>query len=136
MTADLQAALKNFLLTDPAISQIAGLRISFDDVPSGGYPLVCIWCLSETPSLLLDGSHGLDNATYRFDAYSPKHAEVRAIRKAIKDRLHGFHGLMQDAQGNAIKIRLAEYVDGRSLTFMDAQRVYGWESEYDLRFVE
>lgn len=129
---NIQAALKNFLLTDAAISSITGLRISFDDLPPGAYPAVCIWCLSERPGLLLNGERGVTESSYRLDCYAEKGAEVWTIKEAIKDRLHGFKGVIYDANGEPVNIKLAMLDDARSLAFMDKNKVFGWELEFTI----
>lgn len=108
--ADVQAAIRTYLLTKTAITDLISQRLYTDALPQGAtLPAATMYKVSETHDHALDGLVGMVATRLQFDCFASTRATANAIADAIMycgiDTLKGVT--------NSVNIRSVMVEDGQ-----------------------
>jgi hypothetical protein len=99
--ADIRPALRAYLIADATVSSAVGAtRVHPTILPQGTngptVPAVVYNIISEVTDHHTQGASGLVMVRMQVDAYAATASAADSLARAIKERLDGFHGTMDD----------------------------------------
>jgi hypothetical protein len=99
--ADIRPALRAYLLADSTISTaVGGTRVHPTILPQGtngpAVPAIVYGTISEITDHHTQGASGLVMARIQIDAYAQTASAADSLARAVKERIDGFGGVMDD----------------------------------------
>lgn len=112
---ELEEAIRTYLLTQTALTNLVSTRILLNDVSSGFIlPAVYYFKVSDVKNHVLEGQLSLENPVYQYSAAAATKSGAVAIRNILKTALNDYHGVLSGITIQHIKLlnEMSSKVDG------------------------
>lgn len=132
--AEIEEALRTYLLTKSALTSLIGTRILPDDISDGAaLPAVVYQKISDIKDHTLTGISPLESPMIQFSAYAKTKASARAISNQIKSALSDYSGTLS---GITIQyIKLVNEMSTAETSGDGTQKIYVDDLEFEVNFL-
>ena len=132
--AEIEEALRAYLLTKAALTALVSTRVFPDDISDGAaLPAVVYQKISDIKDHTLTGISQLESPMIQFSAYATTKASARAISNQIRSALSDYSGTLS---GIAIQyIKLVNEMSTAETSGDGTQKIYVDDLEFEVNFV-
>ena len=131
--AEIEEALRTYLLTKTALTALVSTRIYPDFIPpDAAFPCVQYFKVSDIKSHTHNGQIDLEMPNVQYTAYATTKAGARAVRDQIKTALCDYSGTLSDVE--IAYITLINALSGAETSADGTQKIFTEDLEFQVVF--
>jgi hypothetical protein len=129
--AEIEEALRTYLLTKTTLTTIVSTRIYAEQIDGGTLPAVQFIKISDVKDHTFDGQQALERPVFQFSGAATTKTQARSTINAIKAALCDYAGTLSGV--DIQYIRLLNETSGTYNT--DSGKVYYDDAEFEINFI-
>lgn len=132
--AEIEEALRTYLLTKTALTALVSTRIYPDFIPpDAAFPCVQYFKVSDIKDHTLTGQSELERPVFQFSAYATTKASARAVANQIKTALCDYAGTLSGIEIQ--KVQLNNEMSSAETSGDGTQKIFVEDLEFEVVFV-